>query len=138
VDQSRSDLGVLGGVLIEVVSDAVCRPVDGLVDLKELREAPEVGVPFEQLMEGFMHHGVAQAGHLQLGPDLVIDLFAGQRQRERLVQGLPLIESLDDLSGQLTHRLGHASPLVWLVMKHIPVRIVISDIKSTTVAVDTG
>jgi hypothetical protein len=60
--------------------DPICRPVDGLVDLQELRETTEVGMPLQQLVERLVGHGVTQACDLKLGSDLVVDVIVTQRQ----------------------------------------------------------
>ena len=111
MDEPRAAVdAVLRGVLLEVVPDAFRRAVDGVVDLGELDEAAEVGMPVEQLVEGFVDDGGAQPRGLELQARLFVDLTAAERQCERLVQRLATLESGDDLTRQLAHRPGHALP----------------------------
>ena len=104
-----------GRVLVEVMADALRGAMDGLVDLEELGQATEAGVPVEQLVEGLVDHGVAEAGGLQLQAGLLVELAGAERHREGLVERLAAIEPGDDLARQVTHRLRHAVPPLLLV-----------------------
>ena len=80
MDQAGSTFDwVVGHILVEVVTDAFGRAVDGLVDLKELGKTTEVGMPLEQFVERLVDDRVAQACELQLHEHLIVHALATER-----------------------------------------------------------
>ena len=83
MQEPRTRLGVAVACLaFHVVSDALRHPVDGLVDLDELRQPAEVCVPVEKFVERLMDDLITGA--------LVIEEQSGQTDEARVVLAMDL------------------------------------------------